>query len=163
MQMFSPAFSPSLIKNGATVAPENMYKPLTKADLKKLSVDTPIIVKQASLSKAHAKLLKGWLNDNASDEIPGWFTTALGIAIPVQLVGLAADVAVQLINGNGDAGRLKLANVAGTVSEGGKVGVLHRVTDGGKKYIWSYMYTAELNKKFVTFMLQSCQADVLIR
>lgn len=164
--LFEPDFSPSLSHTGGSVAPENMAKMLSAVELVKLEVKSPIVAAEVKLNVANARTLKGWLNDNAAESVPGWFSTTLGIVAPNAWIGLAADVAVQLVNGAGDAGRIKLANIAGTVSEGGFVGVVHRVVNsaGGKRsYIWNYMYTAELNGKKIVFLLGGCEADVVIK
>ncbi|WP_434118759.1 hypothetical protein [Sinorhizobium meliloti] len=163
---FDPDFSPSLSHMGGAVAPENMSKVVSAAELKNLEVEKPAVAASAKLDSSGAKSLQDWLNANANDTIPGWFSTTLGIVSPAAWIGLAADVAIQLINVAGDAGRIKLANIAGTVSEGGFVGVVHRIATrdrGGRSYIWNYVYTAELNGKKITFLLAVCSADVVVK
>ena len=163
--LFSPAYSPSLTHTGGAITTANMAKLLTSADMKRLSVSKPIVVKNSTLSQQHATLLKGWLNANASATVPGWVSTTVGVAVPQAWVGLAADVFVQLMNGAGDAGRLSLANLAGTVSQGGAVGVTEQVavdSSGSPKFLWSYIYQANLNGKLITSPLSVCSADVKV-
>jgi hypothetical protein len=163
--MFSPAYSPSLTHIGGAVTPANMAKSLTGADLKRLFVSKPLVVENAILSQQHATLLKGWLNANASATVPGWVSTTVGIIVPQAWVGLAADVFVQLINGAGDAGRQNVANMAGTVSEGGAVGVTEQVavdSSGKRKFLWTYVYQANLNNKLLTSPLSICSSDVAV-
>ncbi|MER9695148.1 hypothetical protein NKJ16_24840 [Mesorhizobium sp. M0179] len=163
---FDPDFNPSLTHTGGAIAPENMSKVLSAAALKKIEVAEPVVAASTKLDDAGAKNLQGWLNANAGESIPGWFSTTLGIVAPAAWMGLAADVAIQLINSSGDAGRIKLANIAGTVSKGGFVGVLHRVAkdaQGKRSYIWNYAYTAELNGQKITFLLAVCSADVVVK
>ena len=88
------------------------------------------------------------------------------MAAPAAWIGVGADAMIQLINGSGSAGRVKLANLAGTVSEGGGVAAFERVTAGASgqlKFIWSYAYTADINGKSVTTLLSTCSADVETR
>jgi hypothetical protein len=104
------------------------------------------------------------LNENASATVPGWVSTVTGIVVPQAWVGLGADVFLQLMNSNGDAGRLKVANLAGTVSKGGSVGVMERIADDSSakpKFLWSYVYQANLNGQLITTPLTICSADVV--
>jgi hypothetical protein len=162
--LFSPNFSPGLVHTGGPVSPENFSKRLSSQELTSLNVPTPKIAASAKLNATNANTLRGWLNENASSSIPGWVSTVIGIVVPAAWVGISADVAIQLINGSGDAGRITLANIAGTVSENGFVGVIHRVvskSDGKQAYVWNYTYTANLNGTPTTFLLGVCSADVV--
>lgn len=162
--LFKPAYSPALTKMGATVADGNFSKKLTAAQLKSLTVDKPIVAATATLGEAEAKFLKKALNDNAQSSVPGWFSTVIGAFVPQAWVGITADVMIQLINGKGDAGRLSLANIAGTVGPGGNVSVVERVgkdKNGVQKFIWAYSHTANLNGKPTTALLYACAADIV--
>jgi len=164
-QLFATTYSPSLTKVGIAVTPDSFAKKITKEQLKVLEVDKPIVVASATLNDAGVKFLKKALNDNAQSSVPGWFSTVIGAFVPTAWIGITADVMVQLINGSGDAGRLSLANVAGTVGTGGHVAVVERVgkdKDGAQKFIWAYSHTANLNGKPTTSMLYVCSADVVV-
>lgn len=164
--MFSPEYSPRLIHVGGAITEANMSKPLTKDELKTLQVRAPRITASSSLSAERATLLRGWLNENASATLPGWIATTTAIAVPQAWVGVTADVFIQLINGSGDAGRLKVANLAGTVSGGGMVGVTEQVANdssGDPKFLWTYVYQASLNGRQITTPLAVCSADIVIR
>lgn len=163
-EMFSPAYSAKLVHVGGAIAPKNMSKKLTSDEVKRLKVPGPIVVARYSLSADRAKLLKSWLNENASATLPSWISTTAGIVAPQAWVGLTADVFIQLINGAGDAGRLQVANIAGTVSEGGLVGVTEQVasdSSGKNKFLWTYIYQASLNGRLLTTPLTVCSADVV--
>lgn len=162
--MFSPPYSPNLAHMGGPIADGNFARKLTKADMGRLKKDAPTLVASAKLSAPNAKLLKDTLNTRAQSQIPGWFSTAVGFLAPAAWMGTSADVLVQLINGAGDAGRLKLANVAGTVSEGGHVAVHERVANdsaGKLQFVWLLSYIAILNGKPTTALLSACRADVV--
>lgn len=164
--LFSPAYSPSLTHTGGAVTPANMAKSLSAADVNKLSAAKPLVVKNGTLTAARAALLKGWLNENASASVPGWVSTAIGAVVPEAWVGLSADVFLQLVNNAGDAGRQKVANLAGTVSEGGTVAVLEQVAKnaaGKQKFLWTYVYEANLNGKLLNTPLKICSADVVVK
>ena len=123
-------------------------------------------MKNDTLSAEHGTLLKGWLNANASESVPGWVSTAIGAVVPQAWVGLTADVFLQLVNNSGDAGRLQVANLAGTVSQGGTVAVLEQVAKnaaGARKFLWTYVYEANLNGKLITTPLKICSADVVVK
>lgn len=167
-QMFSPPYSPSLDKRGG--GSMDMVKRLDASRLQSLR-KSPAPVASQTLASAHAALLRKFLNENATDSVPGWVSTAIGgiggIVVPGAWVGLGADALSQMANGAGDAGRLQLANLAGTVTEGGKIGVIEQVADnrsGQPKFIYSYIYTgpAQINNKQVTSLLAICSADVLV-
>jgi hypothetical protein len=164
-QMFSPPYSARLVRVGAAVTESNMYKQVNNDELKTLQVPTPVIVARYTLSTPRAVLLKSWLNDNASATLPGWLSTATSIVVPQAWVGLSADVFIQLINGSGDAGRLKEANLAGTVSQGGLVAMAEQVANdssGKPKFLWIYIYQATLNGQTITTPLAVCAADVIV-
>ena len=158
-QMFSPPYSLSLVSMGSG----NMVKRLNTSQLQILK-KSPVPVSTNTLSDTHATLLRKFLNENATDGVPGWISTAIGIAAPVAWVGIGADALSQAVNGSGDAGRLQVANLAGTVTQGGKVGVLEQVADdrsGRPKFMASYVYTAQINNSQVTTLLAICSADVV--
>ena len=161
---FEPTYSAKLShKQGTRVQPKNFYKKLTAAQQANLSGPAPKIAAEAILTQNRAQTLKSYLNENANATIPGWFTTSLAVVVPNAWIGLATDATIQLFSQSGSAGRLKLANLAGTVSENGRVGVLERVvtsSDGGQKFVWSYIYTANLNGKDLVALLMHCSADV---
>ena len=162
---FSPAYSPSLSHVGGQVAPENFSKKITKDELKRLQVKTPIVAVSYVLTDAHGALLKSWLNERATSTVPGWVSTVAGIAAPQAWIGISADVFLQLVNASGDVGRLQVANLAGTVSGGGRVGVLEQVakkSDGKLIFLFSYVYNYELNGKKLTTPLRICGADVVV-
>ena len=164
VKLFPSDYSPSLTNVGRATAPDHV-KRLTPSDAKRLSASTPTVVTRAKLSLAHPNMLKSWLNENATDSIPGWFATALGVLVPSAWVGLTADASIQLMNASGDAGRMKLANLAGTVSEGGTVAVTEQVAKDAKgslKFLWSYVYQANLNGKLITTRLRICSADAVV-
>ena len=157
--MFSPPYSLSLVSMGSG----NMVKRLNTSQLQILK-KSPVPVSTNTLSDTHATLLRKFLNENATDGVPGWISTAIGIAAPVAWVGIGADALSQAVNGSGDAGRLQVANLAGTVTQGGKVGVLEQVADdrsGRPKFMASYVYTAQINNSQVTTLLAICSADVV--
>lgn len=157
--MFARPYSLSLVNTGGG----NMAKRLTAAQIQSLR-KYPAPVATNTLSDTHATLLRKWLNENATDGVPGWVSTAIGIAAPAAWVGLGADVLSQAVNGSGDAGRLQMANLAGTVTQGGKVGVLEQVADdrsGRPKFMASYVYAALINNRQVTTLLAICSADVI--
>lgn len=162
--LFSPPYSPALSKVGPLVKPEHFAKKVTKQQIATLEVAKPLIAATATLGENGAKFLKDALNDNAQSSVPGWFSTVIGAVIPVAWIGSTADVMVQLLNSSGDAGRISLANLAGTVGNGGNVAVVHRIgkdAAGGRKYIWTYSYTANINGKPTTTLLYTCAADVI--
>lgn len=151
-------------KVGPLVKPEHFAKKVTKQQIATLEVAKPLIAATATLGENGAKFLKDALNDNAQSSVPGWFSTVIGAVIPVAWIGSTADVMVQLLNSSGDAGRISLANLAGTVGNGGNVAVVHRIgkdAAGGRKYIWTYSYTANINGKPTTTLLYTCAADVI--
>jgi hypothetical protein len=161
--LFSPAYSPSLSHIGGAVAPANMSKKLTASQLQALAVDKPRVAATKTLTAANATWLKGTLNDLAQAEVPGWLSTVVGLATG-PLTGLLADTTVQLVNASGSAGRLKLSNLAGTVSAGGSVAVLERVAKdaaGKQQFLWLLTYTAVLNGNETTALLAACRADVV--
>jgi hypothetical protein len=164
--LFSPAYSPFLTHTGGPVTPENMAKSLSAAEVNRLSAAKPVVSENSTLTASRAALLKGWLNENASASVPGWISTAIGAVVPEAWIGLSADVFLQLVNNAGDTGRLKVANLAGTVSEGGTVAVLEQVakTAAGKpKFLWTYVYEANLNGKLVNTPLKICSADIVVK
>lgn len=137
-----------------------MSKVLNEADQKRLA--RPTIAASAKLSAERAGYLKDWLNKNAGEGVPGWFSTGVGLVVPQAWVGLAADAFLQIVNKSGDAGRLQAANVAGTVSQGGMIGVGEQLSKDGK-FVYSYLYQARLNGKLITVPLRTCVADVIRR
>ena len=161
--MFSPPYSMSLVNTG--VGSINMSKRLTVAQLQTMraAANSRVVAIQI-LTDTHAKLLRDWLNENATDSVPGWVSTGISIAPVVGWVGLSAEALSQLVNASGDAGRLRVANLAGTVTQGGQVGVLEHVAkdqSGRSKFIVSYIYRAQLNNRQVDTLLASCSADVV--
>jgi hypothetical protein len=143
-----------------------MYKPLSVADAKRLASATPTLAAQYSLTEVNAGVLKGWLNGNASATIPGWVTTVVGIGVPEAWMGLGFDALIQVLNGNGDAGRIKAANIAGTVSAGGLVAVTEQVvkdSKGDQEFVWVYIYQATLNGRKLTMPLSVCSAKVKVQ
>lgn len=163
--MFKPAYSPALTKIGSTVANGNFSKRLTPAQVTSLTVDKPLVAATSVLNASQATFLKNALNDNATKSVPGWFSTFVGAFVPQAWVGITADVMIQLLNAQGDAGRLSLANIAGTVAPGGNVSVFERVSkdkSGAQKFIWAYSHTASLNGKPTTVLLFACAADVVV-
>jgi hypothetical protein len=123
-------------------------------------LNKPKAISEATLSDGDAGTLKGWLNDNAGKTVPGWFSIALS---PTGWVGLAIDILIQIAEADGDAGRIDAANIAGTVSGGGKVAVVTSTgkdKDGKPKFLWILTYNAKLNGKSITFPMRSCNADV---
>ncbi|OQW61759.1 MAG: hypothetical protein BVN28_06630 [Nitrospira sp. ST-bin4] len=161
--MFTPAYSPALTHIGGRVEPANMSKKLDEPTLKRLKVKEPTVAAKYTLTEPRAKTLQGWLNDNATTTLPGWVSTAIGIAAPSAWAGVSADVFLQLVNAQGEVGRLKVANIAGTVSAGGHVGVLEQVSPDKAeklKFIYAYVYSYQLNGKQLTTPLTICSADV---
>ncbi|QBY55496.1 hypothetical protein [Cupriavidus oxalaticus] len=162
--LFTPAYSPKLTHTGGAITDDNFSRQLTQAEMQRLQTAVPTLATSATLSASSAKALKDILNQRAQDQVPGWLTTGVGAFVPQPWVGIGADVAVQLINGVGDAGRLTLANVAGTVSPGGLVTV-HEIVAPGKngnpEFVWHIAYTATLNGKPTVALLSSCKADVV--
>lgn len=118
-RLFKPQYSPSLSHTGGAINDDNMSKRLSKADVKRLQTPKPVVTASGKLDAAAATWLRNTLNQHADFQVPGWFSTALGLAAPAAWVGVGADVMIQLINGSGSAGQVKLANLVGTVSEGG--------------------------------------------
>jgi len=83
---------------------------------------------------------------------------------PEAWIGVGADVLLELVGGAGTAGRLNAANIAGTVTAGGRVGVIEQVgTDHGGhlKFLASYVYKAMINGRETTALLAVCSADVV--
>lgn len=162
MALFTPPFSPGLVLIGEPVSPANMFKQLSPADIQTLSAAQPTTAVQVTLNDLQAADLKGWLNDDATSQIPGWVSTAIGVLAPQAWFGLSADVFIQLVNGTGDNGRLSAANIAGTVSAGGTVGVIEQVSqvNGANKFVWAYVYVATLNGKVISMPLAACSADI---
>jgi hypothetical protein len=162
MALFDPPFSPGLVLIGSPVSPDNMFKQLSPTDLQNLSAAQPTTAVEVTLNDQQASDLKGWLNDDATSQIPGWVSTAIGVLVPQAWVGLSADVFIQLVNGSGDNGRLTAANIAGTVSAGGTVGVIEQVSqvNGTNKFVWAYVYVATLNGKIISMPLATCSADI---
>jgi hypothetical protein len=160
--LFAPPYSPGLVLIGSPVTPDNMFKQMSPTDLQNLSAPQPTTAVQVTLNDQQASDLKGWLNDDAINQIPGWASTAIGVLVPEAWVGLSADVFIQLVNGSGDNGRLSAANIAGTVSAGGTVGVIEQVSqlNGTSKFVWAYVYVATLNGKVISMPLTACSADV---
>jgi len=169
-RMFSPPFSiPSLVPRGGGSI--DLVRRLDASRLQSLS-KSPAPVASQTLTGAHAALLRKWLNENATDSVPGWVSAVIGtaamvIAAPPAWVGLGADALMQLGSGAGDAGRLQLANLAGTVTAEGKIGVIEQAADnlsGQPKLIFSYVYTgpAQVNNKQVTSLLAMCSVDVVV-
>lgn len=156
--LFNPPFSPGLVLIGSPVSPDNMFKQLSPTDLQNLSAAQPTTAIEVTLNDQQAADLKGWLNDDATSQIPGWLSTAIGVLVPQAWVGLSADVFIQLVNGSGDNGRLTAANIAGTVSAGGTVGVIEQVSqlNGTNKFVWAYVYVATLNGKIISMPLAAC-------
>lgn len=162
--MFTPAYSPALTHIGGRVEPANMSKKLDQTRLNLLKVKEPTVAAKYTLTESRAKILQDWLNANASATLPGWVSTVIGIAVPSAWVGISADAFLQLVNAQGDAGRLKVANIAGTVSTGGHVGVLEQVSPdkaGKLRFIYAYIYSYQLNGKQLTTPLTVCSADVV--
>jgi hypothetical protein len=162
---FSPAYSPGLRHIGGRVTPENMKKPLKREELDRLATPNASAAATTTLTATQARILKGWLNENAQETVPSWVSTAVGIAAPAAWIGLSADMLLQAIDSSGSAGRIALANIAGTVSEGGKVAILHRITsyrEGRPSYVWLYAYSATLNNQRLLFVLRTCQSEVVV-
>lgn len=163
-RMFVPEYGPALSHMGGPIASNNYAKKLEPSDFKRLVSPQPLVASSEKLTAAQAAHLKRTLNSRAQFQVPGWLSTVLGAVAPAAWVGLSADVTIQLLNGSGDAGRLALANVAGTVSEGGQITVFERVAadaTGKPQFLWIYAYTAILNDKPTTAMLSACRADVV--
>jgi hypothetical protein len=163
--IFSPPYSANLIHVGGRIVPENISKRLTESGLKKLKVKVPVVVAREILTGKNADSLRGWLNDNASQTVPGWISTVTGIVVPQAWMGLAADIFLQLMDNAGDAGRLTAANIAGTVTKDGSVGITEQVADdssGKSKFIWTYIYQAKLNQQLITTPLKICSADIVM-
>jgi hypothetical protein len=162
---FSPAYSPGLRHVGGRVEPKNMKKLVTRIELARLTVANALVSASATLTDAQARVLKGWLNERAQESVPGWLSTAIGIVAPAAWIGVSADVLLQLVNQSGDAGRITLANIAGTVSAGGEVAILHRIvsdTGAATAYVWIYTYAATLNNRRQVFVLRTCAADTVV-
>lgn len=162
-EMFSPPYSAGTVIIGNGISLENRFKKLSKQQVERLKAATPTVAANYKLSDIHAALLKDWLNENAAASLPGWFTTVVGGVIPQAWVGITADALIQIINQSGDAGRLKVANIAGTVSPGGEVAVLERVAPdktGKHQFVYTYVYNYNLNNKRVTVPLTVCMADI---
>jgi hypothetical protein len=162
---FTPEYSPRLTQLGTTSG-TNMTKVTSSAEVTKLAVSTPVVVARATLTQNQAKILKEWLNTNATSTVPTWLSTVVGIVVPQAWIGLAADAYLQLVEAQGTAGRLTLANLAGTVSEGGHVGVTEQIANtkaGVRKFIWTFIYQAELNQQRRTTPLAICAADVVLK
>ena len=161
--MFSPPYSSGTTLIGDHVSLENRFKKLSKQQLERLKTKSPAVAASYKLSDEHATLLKKWLNENAAASLPGWFTTVVGGVVPHAWVGITADVLIQLVNQSGDAGRLTVANIAGTVSSGGEVAVLEWVVpdkNGKQQFLYAYVYNYDLNAKRVTVPLTVCKADI---
>lgn len=160
---FSPVYQRNLTLIGTPVGPDNMFKRLSAAEVKRLSNATPTVSRQAKLSAQNATRLRNWLNAKAGASVPGWTSTAFGVMVSSSWVGVLADVCVDLYNSSGDAGRIQLANLAGTVTSGGIVGLTEQVAKdslGRQKYVWSHLYQASLNNRIITTPLSMCWADV---
>lgn len=87
------------------------------------------------------------------------------MTVPVAWAGLTADVFIQLVNNADSARRLKVANLAGTVSKGGLLAVTEQVAkdvSGRPMFLWTYIYQAKLNDQTIVAPLAVCSADVVI-
>ena len=93
-ELFKPPYSPSLAQIGPTVSPKNFSKKITQAQLQKLTLDKPLIVASSTLTKEEAKFLRRALNDNAQLFVPGWFSTVIGVFVPMAWIGVTADVMI---------------------------------------------------------------------
>ena len=76
--LFSPSYSPSL-NIGDPNQSSTWKKILSHDDLTRLKVDMPGVAMTETLSGQQAGDLKGWLNDDASTTIPGWFSTVVTV------------------------------------------------------------------------------------
>jgi hypothetical protein len=162
---FTPPYSPSLSQVGPSGGAAHMSKRLTKAAVDKLSTGTPTVVARATLTNERAVILKEWLNANAEETVPSWASTVVGLTIPSAWVALTADVFFQLVNASGTAGRRTAANLAGTVSQGGLVGITEHVAltkSGERKFLWTFLYQAKLNEQIIITPLAICSADVVV-
>jgi hypothetical protein len=159
---FVPPRTPKL-SGGPSLS--QMSRVVSKSEEATLTAKQPTTAATAKLTKQRAELLKGWLNGNAGASVPGWVSTAAGVFAPSAWYGVAADVILQLLNGAGDAGRVQLANLAGTVSEGGEVAAIEHIPEGAtpKKYVFSYVYVADLNGTRTVTPLHTCVADVVVK
>jgi hypothetical protein len=155
---FAPPFSPSLsMENGKQV------KPMSQSEFNTMSNSSMAPLAKQKLTAQQAKNLKGWLNNHSTSSIPGWFSTGLGLAKGV--MGLIADIAVQGINATTSDAQTLAGNLAGKVEEGGLVGVVPSaiMANGGKKFIWAYMYQVNIEGKSYAYNLYACQADIKIK
>lgn len=164
-KFFSPSQNAGLsFDGGGPVGLARMSKRLSKAEVAQLEASSPRVRDKVSLSVDRAKLLKGWLNSNASAAIPGWFSTAISAVVPSAWVGISVDLAVQFANGQGDAGRLAASNLAGVVSAGGQLAAIEQVRsdkDGKKRYLFAIVYSYELNKRTQVSPLSWCISDLI--
>ena len=163
-RFFTPEYSAKLIINGPRVDEGYQFKQLSKDDAARLEDKKPLLVAHETLKANQAAALKQWLNDNTAT-VPGYIATATSILIPEAWFTVSIDIAIQLINGSGDR-RVLVANLAGTVSEGGKIAVTEQVVKDGSgkiKFVWAYLYEAKLNEKTVVTRLERCSADTIIK
>jgi hypothetical protein len=164
-KMFTPEYSPRLTQVKVGVTESSFSKKLNQDDLKKLHVPLPILVARYTLNADRASFLKNELNKNASAELPGWIATTTTVAVPAAWAGLTADVFIQLINNADSPRRLKVANLAGTVSRGGLLAVTEQVANdvsGRPMFLWAYVYQAKLNDETIIAPLAVCSADVVL-
>lgn len=155
---FSPVFSPSL-----TTVNGDQVKTMTAGEFFTLSNSSNAPLARRVLSSQQATNLAAWLNNHATSSIPAWLSTGLGVVNSA--MGLIADLALQWNSATTGDAQIAAANLAGTVTPGGLVGVVPgaAVTNGQKKYVWSYMYMADINGQSYVHVLYACQADVLIQ
>ena len=162
--LFNPPYSAKLIHVGGAITEANMSKLFSKDDSQKLR--TPRVAASGKLNVKQADDLAGWLNENANAELPGWIAASTAIVIPSPWYNASVDVLIQLVNAQGSAGRQKAANLAGRVSKDGLIGVTEQVANdssGNPKFVWTYVYQANLNGQQVTTPLAVCSADIVVR
>lgn len=165
-QVFTPRYDARLSK--LTIATGEFSKQLTAQQQQALEKRGPFIAASTVLNAADAAMLKTTLNKSASVGVPNWLVSATanvgGVLVPGPWVGMSVEALAQLIASATADAQLKAANLAGTVTAGGKLAVVERVAKdakGASRFIWVYIYQYTLNQQTYVAPLAVCSADVV--
>jgi hypothetical protein len=149
-----------------TVRDGDTVKELRTDDISRLSVHGHpyLVLGRSQISEERAEIVKAWFKAADADTVPGWNSPVDGVQPPESWFGLGADAFVDLSNGTGTAGRIKVADLANTVSTSASIGVTTHVardSSGNWKFLWSYLYQSNHARKFVLTPLAICAVDVV--
>jgi glyoxylase-like metal-dependent hydrolase (beta-lactamase superfamily II) len=149
-----------------TEAGGEVVKQLTSDEVSRLSVQGRpyLVLGRARISEEAVGLIKAWLRESAVEGVPGWNSAVGGVQPPESWFGLNGDDFMALQEGSGTAGRIKVADLAKTVSARASVGVTVHVAKsatGALKFLWAYLYQSNHNNRYVLTPLAICAVDVL--